>query len=353
MSQRFSRDIATIAWASTSRGFCGISTRSIRASYAAFARVAHSMRSHGSNAIIRPVAVSPYAWPARPIRWRPLATDLGDPIWTTRSIYPMSMPSSRDVEETAALSLPSFSFCSTPRRVTFEREPWWASRSSTPRSFRRKETCSEANTDETMARLRTEAFEPERQERSAPRRAELVDIIEGHPLDAGEVFEELGGAQDDCDALRRRDEDMGRPSDLPLPLLGGRVPGPHADADLRLRLPLLLRQRRELSKRFLEVSVDVVREGLQRGDVEAVDPVLQFAAELFGIQLVDDREEGRERLPTPRGRRYEDALPLVAEGDGVGLRLREVLELRLEPVPDEGLHEPEDLVFRGSVADLM
>src|SRR5205823_126183 len=97
---------------------------------------------HGSNAIIRPVAVSPYAWPARPILWRPLATDLGDPIWTTRSMYPMSMPSSRDVEETAALSLPSFSFCSTSRRVTFEREPWWASRSSTPRSFRRKETCS-------------------------------------------------------------------------------------------------------------------------------------------------------------------------------------------------------------------
>src|SRR5438046_2790308 len=280
------------------------------------------MRSHGSNAIIRPVAVSPYAWPARPILWRPLATDLGDPIWTTRSMYPMSMPSSRDVEELRLL-------------------------------LDRRDCGAQTDPDEILTRLLPQPFEADRQERSALRRADLVDLVEDHPLDAGEVFAELGGAQDDCDALRRRDEDMRRPSDLPLPLLGGRVPGPHADADLRLRLPLLLRQRRELSKRFPVFSVEVVREGLQRGDVEAVDPVLQFAAELFGIQLVDDREEGRERLPAPRGRRYEDALPLVDEGDGVGLRLREVLELRLEPVPDEGLHEPEDLVFRGSVADLM
>src|SRR5438552_3602668 len=51
----------------------------MRPSYAAFARVAHSMRSHGSNAIIRPTAVSPYAWPARPIRCKPFATDFGSP----------------------------------------------------------------------------------------------------------------------------------------------------------------------------------------------------------------------------------------------------------------------------------
>src|SRR5207247_312459 len=80
---------------------------------------------------------------------------------------------------------------------------------------------------------------------------DLVDLVEDHPLDAGEVFAELGGAQDDCDALRCRDEDMRRTSELPLPLLGGRVPGTHAHADLRLRLPLLLRQGGEILMRFL------------------------------------------------------------------------------------------------------
>src|SRR5206468_11911662 len=106
----------------------------------------------------------------------------------------------------------------------------------------------------------------------------------------------------DCDALWRGDENMRRPTDLLLAFLRGRVAGPHADPDLRLRFPLLLRQGRELLQGLLEVSVDVVREGLQRGDVEAIDPVLQFAAELLRVQLVDDREEGRERLPAPRGR---------------------------------------------------
>src|SRR5437773_5652792 len=212
---------------------------------------------------------------------------------------------------------------------------------------------AQPDADEVLTRLLAQTLEADRQKGSALRRADLVNLVEDDPLDVRKVLAELRGAKDDCDALRRRDEDMRRPSDLPLSFLGRRVPGPHAHADLRLRFPLLLRQGRALLQGLLEVSVDVVREGLQRRDIEAIDPVLQFAAKLFGVQLVDDREEGREGLPAPRGRRYEDALPLVDEGDGVGLRLREVLELRLEPVPDEGLHEPEDLVFRGSVADLM
>ncbi len=58
-SHRFSRDIPIIACARTSREFRTMSTRSIRFSYAAFTRVAHSMRSQGSNTIIRPTDVSP------------------------------------------------------------------------------------------------------------------------------------------------------------------------------------------------------------------------------------------------------------------------------------------------------
>ena len=41
-------------------------------------------------------------WPARPTRCRPAATDLGDSTCTTRSIAPMSMPSSSDDVATSA-----------------------------------------------------------------------------------------------------------------------------------------------------------------------------------------------------------------------------------------------------------
>src|SRR5947209_20570875 len=120
-----------------------------------------------------------------------------------------------------------------------------------------------------------------------------MDLIEDDPLDVREVLAELRGPQDARDAFRSRDEDVGRPTDLTLALLGGRVPGADADADGRHRLPFPLRELRELTKRLLEVAVDVVREGLERGNVQAIDPLLEFSPELLRIQLVDDREIGR------------------------------------------------------------
>ena len=65
------------------------------------------------------------------------------------------------------------------------------------------------------------------------------------------------------------------------------------------------------------------------------------------------RQEGGEGLPAPGRRGDEDALPRMDQGDGVSLRLGEVLELRLEPIPDQRLHEPQDFVFCRRGADFM
>ena len=64
-----------------------------------------------------------------------MATDFGEPICTTKSIEPMSMPSSREVEETTALSAPLRRSSSTSRRVSRLKLPWWAPICSTPRSL--------------------------------------------------------------------------------------------------------------------------------------------------------------------------------------------------------------------------
>src|SRR5437879_12429602 len=118
-----------------------------------------------------------------------------------------------------------------------------------------------------------------------------MDLIEDDPLDVREVLAELRGAQDDRDAFRSRDEDVGRPTHLTLALLGGRVPGAGAYADGRHRLPFPLRELRELPKRLLEVTVDVVRAGLERGNVQALDPLLEFSTELLSIQVAGVREQ--------------------------------------------------------------
>jgi hypothetical protein len=87
---------------------------------------------------MRPREGSPTWWPARPMRWRPLATDDGDSTWTTRSIAPMSMPSSRLDVATRAGRRPLFRRSSISRRCSRAMDPWWARTSSAPASSLRR-----------------------------------------------------------------------------------------------------------------------------------------------------------------------------------------------------------------------
>ena len=73
-----------------------------------------------------PRLTSPTWWPARPTRWRALATLGGLSIWMTRSTAPMSMPSSRLLVATTAGSRPRLRSSSMSARCSLETEPWWA-----------------------------------------------------------------------------------------------------------------------------------------------------------------------------------------------------------------------------------
>ncbi len=75
---------------------------------------------------------SPTRWPARPMRWSPLATEPGDSTCTTRSMAPMSMPSSSDEVATRARRRPALSWSSMSRRCSRLSDPWWARTSSPP-----------------------------------------------------------------------------------------------------------------------------------------------------------------------------------------------------------------------------
>ena len=96
------RTIATICCASTSSGLRGTRVSSIApslmrcATTARLEQVAAELREDA--ALRRP----PTWWPARPMRWSPRATDVGDSTWITRSTAPMSIPSSSDEVATIA-----------------------------------------------------------------------------------------------------------------------------------------------------------------------------------------------------------------------------------------------------------
>ena len=135
LSHLRSRDIPMRDWASTSVAFSGIETLSICPSYADLTRTAHSIRSSESNTTNLPLEISLRACPALPIRWSPLAIDLGDPIWTTRSTYPISIPNSRLVDEITTSISPALSFSSTSSLISLDKEPWCAANFSIPLSF--------------------------------------------------------------------------------------------------------------------------------------------------------------------------------------------------------------------------
>ena len=84
---------------------------------------AHASRSPRNFGKMMPALVSSMRCPARPMRCRPLATEGGASICTTRSMAPMSMPSSSDEVATSPRSRPAFSRSSISVRCARASEP--------------------------------------------------------------------------------------------------------------------------------------------------------------------------------------------------------------------------------------
>ena len=136
--KRSSSVIATSCWARTSSGFRGSVVDSIAPSCMPLTTTAVSRRSPRYLGKMTPLEGSPTWCPARPMRWRPRATDVGLSTWMTRSTAPMSMPSSRLLVATSAGRRPALSSSSIRRRCSRAMLPWWALTSSSPASSLRR-----------------------------------------------------------------------------------------------------------------------------------------------------------------------------------------------------------------------
>ncbi len=93
--------------------------------------------------------------------------------------------------------------------------------------------------------------------------ADLVDLIDDDPLDVLELLAEDRRREDDGQGLWGRDEDVGRLAGLALALALGGVTGADGDPDLGRIQAQVLGQILHLPKRFLQVLVDVIGQGLE------------------------------------------------------------------------------------------
>ncbi len=191
-----------------------------------------------------------------------------------------------------------------------------------------------------------EALEAQRQVRAALRAGDRVHLVDDDLLDATEDLAGLAREQE-VQALRGRDEDVGRVADEVASLVRGRVAGPAGDRDPGRLEPEALRFERDAREWRAEVALDVVGQGLERGDVERADRSLD-ATLLRRARLVDQPveapQERGERLARPRGRMDQRVPALADRRPARRLGRRRRLERRLEPGPHRGPERREGIV---------
>jgi hypothetical protein len=105
----------------------------------------------------------------------------------------------------------------------------------------------------------------------------------------------LGGEQD-VQRLGRGDDDVRRAPPHPVALGLRRVAAAHQRADVHVGQALRRELGADAGERRVEVALNVVRQRLQRRDIDDVRLVRQFAGDPDADQRIDRRKERGERL---------------------------------------------------------
>ncbi|MCZ7650743.1 MAG: hypothetical protein M5U13_06085 [Thermoanaerobaculia bacterium] len=201
-----------------------------------------------------------------------------------------------------------------------------------------------------LADLAGEPLHRAHQVHTSPRARDGVDLVEDHGREAVEEPARRLRVEQEVQALRRRDEDLRRRAQEAAPLGRRGVAGAYPEPRPRPGSPRRLEAVFQLLQGAGEVPLDVVVEGLQRGDVDQPDaPRLPGA----GRQPVERPEASRQGLAAP-GRRGQEQV--AAGGDlwpGAPLDLGRRSQALLEPGADGRVEGGErHRIFPGEIRSL-
>ena len=174
-----------------------------------------------------------------------------------------------------------------------------------------------------------------------------MDLVDDDGADAGEIGARLFCGEQDEEGLRGGDEDVRRLLEHGAALGGERVAGAHGGADRRAEIAALEGELLYLLQWLFEILPDVVRERLQRRDVDDFGVRLEFAGERLAEELVDADKEGSERFAGAGGRGDERG-PAGEDGrPAFDLRLRGGAETGEKPLLKDGVGPCEDFGLSG------
>jgi len=164
-----------------------------------------------------------------------------------------------------------------------------------------------------VAAERRQPLERKRQMGATLVGGDRVDLVDDHRAGRRQHRTARLRAEQDVERLGRRHHDVRRPAAHAVALAGRGVARAHPGADVHLRQTLRLEALADAGKRRFQVALDVVRQRLERRDVDDLGFVLEAAVEALPHQAIDGGEKGRQRLARP-GRGGNQHVPAGLEG---------------------------------------
>ena len=201
--------------------------------------------------------------------------------------------------------------------------------------------CGEANPLEPVAAQRRQPLERERKMGAAFVRRDGMDFVDDDRAGARQHGAPGFRAEQDVERLRRRHKDMRRAPAHLVALGRRRVAGAHPGADFDVRKPALTQPLADARQRRLEIAVDVVRQRLERRDIDNLGRVGQAAIEALPHEVVDCGEKGRKRLARSGRGGDEGMAPGLDRGPRLGLGRGRRGEAVGEPSGDRRMKETE------------
>ena len=192
-----------------------------------------------------------------------------------------------------------------------------------------------------------QALEREREMRAALVAGDRVNLVDDDRLHPRERLATLHGGEQDEQRLGRGDQDVRRMLREPRAFADRRVAGARRDLDIGKLDAFLGGARGQLTERRFEVAMDIVRERLERRDVEDLGPRFERAFEPSPDQLIEAHQERGERLARAGRRGDQHIFARRDSRPAIELRFGRRTKALPEPTADQRMERFEAVTHRG------
>ena len=146
-------------------------------------------------------------------------------------------------------------------------------------------------------------------------------------------------AEQHVQRFRRRDDDVRRGAAHALALARRGIPGSNPGSDIHIGQALLPQRCANAGERSFQVALNVVGQGLERGDVDDLGLVGETSVQSLPYQGIDRREKGGQRLARAGRRGDQRVTPRLDGRPGMRLRRSGRGEAVVEPRRDRGMKQ--------------